>query len=215
MAELKPWQKRPFELIIHAETHFRKKTDYDRRLALISFDNSIEVSIVTYLLLNPIQRGERHYPRADIEKWKKNFPSKIEFFLEEVNKRKLPIHSEKAEILWYHDQRNEHYHGGGSGVPEEETLTKIREISLWVFSVLFEISDISNHLKNVVDEREGKVSKIPDGYATPEPSKSPPPIPVHHGTTQEKSLALVSLIGQWDESNEHDMEFIKGISDEF
>ena len=35
----------------HAEIHYRKGSDYDRRLALISFDNSIEVSIATYLSL--------------------------------------------------------------------------------------------------------------------------------------------------------------------
>ena len=43
--ELEPWKKKPFELIFHAEVHYRRGDDYDRRLALISFDNSIEISI--------------------------------------------------------------------------------------------------------------------------------------------------------------------------
>ena len=38
----KPWANKPFELIIHAEIHFQRGDDYDKRLALISFDNSVE-----------------------------------------------------------------------------------------------------------------------------------------------------------------------------
>lgn len=45
----KPWVRKAFELLFHAESHFRTGTDYDKRLALISFDNSIEVSISIYL----------------------------------------------------------------------------------------------------------------------------------------------------------------------
>ena len=57
MSALKPWAKGPFELILHAEIHLRKGDDYDRRLALISFDNSIEVAISTYLSLSQISKS--------------------------------------------------------------------------------------------------------------------------------------------------------------
>jgi hypothetical protein len=53
MNNLPPWADGPFELIVHAEMHLRKGEDFDRRIALISFDNSIEVSITTYLTLHP------------------------------------------------------------------------------------------------------------------------------------------------------------------
>ena len=75
---LKPWAKRPFELIYHAETHYLRDRDYDRRLALISFDNSIEMSIVTYLSLHPSQRGGKEYSREDVNKWKRDFHSQLE-----------------------------------------------------------------------------------------------------------------------------------------
>ena len=119
--DLKPWAGRPFELIIHAEIHYRKGSDYDRRLALISFDNSIEVSITTYLSLNPIQRGNRQYPKKDVEKWVSNYHSKLDFFTLEIQNRGLPEYKEKAEIVWYHDQRNEHYHGEG-GTPFNNSI---------------------------------------------------------------------------------------------
>ena len=63
---LPPWAKRPFELLYHAEIHFQKGSDYDKRLSVISFDNSIEVSITTYLSLKPMQRADKHYKKEDI-----------------------------------------------------------------------------------------------------------------------------------------------------
>ena len=71
MSELRPWAQGPFELIVHAEIHRRDGGDFDRRMALISFDNSIEISITTYLTLNPIQRKGALYKREDIDKLKR------------------------------------------------------------------------------------------------------------------------------------------------
>ena len=45
MTGIKPWAVGPFEMLYHAETHFLKGEDFDRRIALISFDNAIEVAI--------------------------------------------------------------------------------------------------------------------------------------------------------------------------
>jgi hypothetical protein len=46
--------------------HYRSGQDFDRRMALISFDNSIEVSIHTYLGLHPIQRQNRTYEKHQL-----------------------------------------------------------------------------------------------------------------------------------------------------
>ena len=40
MPTLKPWVRGPFELIRHAEGHLKAGTDFDKRMALISFDNA-------------------------------------------------------------------------------------------------------------------------------------------------------------------------------
>jgi hypothetical protein len=79
MISLPPWANGPFELLLHAEGHLRAGEDFDRRIALISFDNAIEVAITTYLTLNPIQRGNRCYENIDVEKWLNNYPSKLAF----------------------------------------------------------------------------------------------------------------------------------------
>ena len=73
MSNIPPWANGPFELIVHAEGHLRDGEDFDRRIALISFDNAIEVAITAYLTLNPIQRSGRSYSKADIERWLANY----------------------------------------------------------------------------------------------------------------------------------------------
>ena len=44
LIDIPPWAKGPFELLRHAYEHLQKGDDNDRRIALIGFDNAIEVS---------------------------------------------------------------------------------------------------------------------------------------------------------------------------
>lgn len=210
--ELKPWAARPFELIYHAEIHYRRGSDYDRRLALISFDNSIEISIATYLSLNPIQRGNRQYPKKDVEKWMNNYYSKIEFFILEIQKRGLPEYKEKAEIVWYHGQRNEHYHGGGFGVPEQGSLDGIREVALWIFSVLYETSDVETKLEAAISKSKTGMSSIPDSLVVP---REPASDKDRYEPGQSKALAIASLLGKWNEKSEPDLRIIRRLANGF
>lgn len=207
---LKPWAVRPFELIHHAEIHYRKNSDYDRRLALISFDNSIEVSITTYLSLNPIQRSNRQYSKEDVKKWLDNFHTKLDFFVSEIQSRGLPQHKEKADIVWYHDQRNEHYHGVGSGVPEKRTLDEIRQVALWIFAVLFETPDVESKLEASLSKSDEGLPSIPASFVVPRAPKSDEAI---IDPAQGKALSIAALIGRWDEGNVADREIIKRIAD--
>ncbi|WP_281184447.1 hypothetical protein [Trichlorobacter lovleyi] len=209
---LKPWAERPFELINHAEIHFRRESDYDRRLAIISFDNSIEVSITTYLTLHPSQRGNRSYENKMVEQWLHNFHSKSDFFLLENKNRGLPEYTEKGEIVWYHEQRNECYHGGGFSVPTKKTLEGIRKLALWVFSVLYDTTDVESMLEMAIINRNKVLPSIPDNFvvpqipALPEPSTDP---------TQAKALTVATLLGKWDENNKSDLEIIRRLADGF
>jgi len=210
--KLKPWAARPFELIFHAEIHYRKGSDYDRRLALISFDNSIEVSIATYLSLNPLQRGNRQYPRKDIEKWMNNYHSKLDFFALEIQARGLPEYKEKAEIVWYHDQRNEHYHGGGFGVPQQDTLDGIRQVALWVFSVLFEAADVDTKLETAISQSDKEMPSIPDSFVVPRGTELDK---ISKDPAQTQALTVAAMLGKWNESNETDLRIIRKLVDGF
>lgn len=210
--ELKPWTRKAFELLFHAESHLRGGSDYDKRLALISFDNSIEVTISSYLGLNPIQRGNRHYPNADVQNWLRNYPSKLDFFSKEIKSRGLPEHRDAAHILWLHDQRNELYHGSSGGVPEITTLEDIRGTAIWVFSVLFEIADIESLVDEALQAAEKPEPVIPQDYAKPKLSD------LYLPTSDPKkasALAVASFIGKWDEGNPADMEIVRRLANGF
>lgn len=140
-APLPPWANGPLELLVHAEGHLRSGEDFDRRIALISFDNAIEVAIATYLTLNPIQRGGRSYAKGDVDKWMTNYHTKLEFLEAEIAARGGSWKVAKANIIWVHDHRNEQYHGGHKGTPEKSVLKIIRDAAFWVFAMLFDVND--------------------------------------------------------------------------
>lgn len=153
MLPLKPWARGPFELLMHGELHRNEGADFDRRIAIISYDNAIEIAITTYLSLNPIQRQNRQYPRAQVEQALQNYHTKVDFFLTEAEHRGLVVICEKAEIVWYHDARNDQYHGGRPAVPQWEELEGIRKAAIWIFSTLFDVPDVEARLEAALQAR--------------------------------------------------------------
>jgi hypothetical protein len=135
---------------VHAEGHLSGGQDFDRRIALISFDNAIEVAITTYLTLHPIQRGNRTYPKEDVERWLDNFHSKLDFLDAELRARQRHWVVERAYIVWSHDHRNEQYHGGNKGTPEKNVLAVVRKAALWIFGVLFDVADVEQRLAEAI-----------------------------------------------------------------
>jgi len=146
MRQLKPWAYGPFEILSHAELHYRVGEDFDRRIAMIGFDNAIEVAITTYLGLHPIQRGNRQYLNADVERWLNNYHTKVGFFFQECATRQFAVVGQYDEIVWYHEVRNGQYHVGGATVPQRRELDGVRAAALEVFAVLFEVADAQAQL---------------------------------------------------------------------
>lgn len=211
-AQIKPWARKAFELIYHAETHWIIKDDYDKRLALISFDNAIEVSISMYLGLNPVQRGNKSYPKDDVTKWLKNYHTKLDFYFIENNDRGLPIVFDNPTIIWLHDQRNEIYHGSSSGIPAESTVADIREVALWIFSVLFECPDIKTILAESIATSDKYEHRPKNQFYDEEQEKAKQQ---NLNPEQLSSLTVATLAGKWDEDNQNDMEIIKRLADGF
>ena len=152
MKPLKPWAYGPFELIVNAERHYRKREDFDRRVALIGYDNAIEVAITTYLSLHPLQRGGREYRRDDCARWLVNYHTKLNFFEGECQQRGVTVAHGKDEMVWYHELRNGQYHGGGATVPQARELDGIREVAIDVFSILFDEAAASSLVEEYCDE---------------------------------------------------------------
>lgn len=150
MTTLPPWAYGPFELLVHAEGHMRAGDDFDRRIALISFDNAIEVAITTYLTLHPIQRNGIEYNGKEVEHWLGNYHTKLEFVALEVVKRSATWFVERSHIVWAHDHRNEQYHGGQKGTPEKSVLKVVRSAAIWIFSLLFDVPDAETLLEQAL-----------------------------------------------------------------
>ncbi len=150
MTALRPWATGPFELLVHAEGHLRRGEDFDRRIALISFDNAIEVAITTYLTLKPIQRGGRVYSKAEVDHWLNNYHTRLDFLEAELSTRRASWCVDKSHIAWCHDHRNEQYHGGYKGTPEKHVLKVVRDAALWVFSVLFDVTEVGAILEKAI-----------------------------------------------------------------
>lgn len=155
MSVLTPWALGPFEIILHAEMHYRNGEDFDRRIAIVGFDNAIEVAIHTYLSLHPIQRQNREYPKSDVEKWLDNFHTKIDFLESEMVRRGVAMVCDKAKFIWYHEVRNGQYHVGGATIPQARELEGIRKAALWVFCVLFDIPEMEAQLEQHLASRSG------------------------------------------------------------
>ncbi len=111
-------------------------------IAIVGFDNAIELSIQTYLGLHPVQRQNKTYTRADCDKWLENFHTKIDFFLMEAQARGSAVVCDKATFIWYHEVRNSQYHVGGATIPQARELDGIRETAIWVFGTLFDVADV-------------------------------------------------------------------------
>ena len=79
MSRIPPWASGAFELIVHAQGHFLKGGDLDRRMALISFDNAIETSLVIFLTIPKKLRRQFVIKKEDLNSYRENYYSKLDF----------------------------------------------------------------------------------------------------------------------------------------
>jgi hypothetical protein len=96
-------------------------------------------------------------------------------------------------------------------VPTIKTLDGIRKVALWVFSVLYETTDIESMLETAISTDKALPS-IPDNFVVPQTATlQEPPM----DSTQAKALTVATLLGKWDENNKSDLEIIRRLADGF
>ncbi len=141
METLEPWIYGPLELIKHAEEHQQASGDFDRRMALIGYDNAIEVSLSTYLQLHPTQRGGAEYPKERVKYWLMNYHSLLDFFFDEFMKNLgQPSPIARKTFIHHHNLRNNLYHEGKNFVPPKRDIQGARAAALYIFSTLFNVN---------------------------------------------------------------------------
>ena len=150
-----------YGLLSHADIHYHRATDsqkgghmdsnYDRQLALISFDNAIEISMDAYLashldLLDDL-KNIRHPKRHG------KYKCRLSVILKKIKEHtpSIPCCTLYKQIAKYHKARNAHYH---ESVPEKQDnqfldnqpLMECRNLAIWFVQTLFPEHDVKNSL---------------------------------------------------------------------
>jgi hypothetical protein len=135
--ELKPWARGPYELIRHADGHRVHGSDTDRRIALIGYDNAVEVCVDVYVRLHPKLKDGKSMSKAEVENHLANYHTKLEFLDHYLQSQGYRLDPPIETVVWCHQLRNELYHSGNGMVPEEHVIEAASRAAKAVFQFLF------------------------------------------------------------------------------
>ncbi len=135
-----PWTDGPRELIQHAVDHLDLGGDFDRRVAMISIDNAVELIIKTYLGLPERTRGSKGPSRRELAEASESFPMLLDL-LQKYSANKITGFS-LDDIEWYHRIRNQLYHSGNGITVELSKVETYLELGIILFKSLFGTSPV-------------------------------------------------------------------------
>ena len=130
----KTWASGPLELLRHADSHINLSTAFDQRIAFISVDNCVEVSIRTFLSL-PESKSRVKVSRAELESASNSFPKLLGLLFTRAPKRVSGL--DDGDIEHYHRIRNTLYHDGTGLSVDEQYLLAYRGIAEILLQNLF------------------------------------------------------------------------------
>ena len=134
MASKLPWASGPGEILRHGLSLLSRDTDTNRRLAMISIDNAVELMIKTYLGL-PKRISGLSIARREYQAIAESFPALLDG-LEKYAPDKLDG-IDLGTIEWYHRLRNELYHQGNGLTVERDKVEIYAELANLLFNNLF------------------------------------------------------------------------------
>jgi hypothetical protein len=123
----KLWIAGPRELLNHAFEHLAIGKPFDFRIAMISIDNAVELTIKTYLGLPKRIRGSVGPPLRRIQESGSTFPALLDL-LEEFAGEKLDG-IDLGDIEVYHRLRNTLYHEGNGVIVDQEFVDTYLQIA--------------------------------------------------------------------------------------
>ena len=130
-----PWASGPKEILEHGIALLRKDSDKNRRLALLSVDNAVELTIKTYLGL-PKRINGIVVPRKDYAEFSESFPKLLDA-LENYSSPKI-AGIDLGEIEWFHRLRNQLYHQGNGLTVDRDKVEVYSELAKLLFESLFD-----------------------------------------------------------------------------
>jgi hypothetical protein len=129
-----PWASGPSEILRHGLDLLKKDTDTNRRLAMISIDNAVELTVKTYLGL-PKRVTGLLISRKEFQEISESFPAMLDA-LEKYAADKL-TGIDLGEIEWYHRLRNQLYHQGNGLTVERNKVEIYAQLANTLFENLF------------------------------------------------------------------------------
>lgn len=147
-----PWSEGPKELLQHAVDHVAHDGDFDRRIAMISIDNAVELMIKTYLGL-PKRKTKNKVPsRRQLEDASNSFPTLLDLLEEFAGDRLTGVSLD--EIEWYHRIRNQLYHSGNGITVEIARVQTYLSLAKTLFQNLFN-TDLSLTAESTIQKKLG------------------------------------------------------------
>ena len=142
-----PWTDGPRELLQHAVDHLSQGNDFDRRIAMISIDNSVELIIKTYLGLPKRALDHSGPSRKELGQASESFPALLDL-LEKYAGHKI-VGLGLDDLEWYHRIRNQLYHSGNGITVEKSKVETYFEFASTLFESLFGSPPEISHLSSV------------------------------------------------------------------
>lgn len=136
MATQPPWASGPAEILKHGLELLKRDSDTNRRLAMISIDNAVELTIKTYLGL-PKRVTSLKISRSEYQDFAESFPKLLDALEKYANSKLDGI--DLGEIEWYHRLRNQLYHQGNGLTVERDKVEVYAELANVLFANLFGI----------------------------------------------------------------------------
>ena len=131
------WASGACELLRHADSHIGLDTAFDKRIAFISIDNSVETSIRTFLSLPESKSGIK-VTRREREDAENSFPKNLALLFKHAGTRLPGI--DEGDIEHYHRIRNTLYHNGTGLSVDQQYLNAYRSIASILLQNLFGVA---------------------------------------------------------------------------
>ena len=131
------WASGPGEILRHGIGLLSDDTDTNRRLALISIDNSVELIMQTFIQL-PKRITGLDLPRKQRDEICATFLSLLDGIEAHANDKIVGINL--GEIEWFHRLRNQLYHEGNGLTVERKKVEIYAELASAFFQSLFGVN---------------------------------------------------------------------------
>lgn len=129
-----PWASGPSEILQHGLSLLRKDSDSNRRIAMISIDNAVELTIKTFLSL-PRRINGINLSRKEFQEISESFPQLLDALEKHAADKLEGI--DLGEIEWFHRLRNQLYHQGNGLTVDKEKVEIYAQLGRILFRNLF------------------------------------------------------------------------------